>query len=213
MKVKYATQILSHFVSATILTYVCLGALPSTGASPAELVANFNKIFDCLNNSTLNSPKQHRRPIRDKSVHHEFLSDMLSFIKVIDCATQQDHTKNLKCLNGLCLTITAVVSLWTMLHEEDSVDFLVTKQLNQDPLENFFGSIHQQGGNSNNPTVLQFTRAFRKLFYDHCLVFSSGNCTEDLDAFLLAESNFQKASKSPTCTGFHRKTSRSSYGS
>ena len=200
MKVKYATQILSHSVSATIFTYVSLGALPSTGASTAELVANFDKIFDCLNSSTLNSPKQHRRPISDKSVHHEFLSDMLSFIKsikVVDRATQQDHTNNLKCLNGLCLTITGVLSLWKMLHEEDSIDFLLTRRLNQDHLENFFGSIRQQGGNSDNPTPLQFTRAFRKLFYDHCLVLSSGNCTEDLDAILLAGSNFQKASKPP----------------
>ena len=93
--------------------------------------------------------------------------------------------------------VSGVVSLWTMLHEEDSVDFLMTKRLNQDPLENFFGSIRQQGGNSNNRTLLQFTRTFRKLFYDHCRVFSSGNCREDLDSFLLAESNFQKASRSP----------------
>ena len=61
----------------------------------------------------------------------------------------------------------------------------MTRRLNQDLLENFFGSIRQQWGNSDNPTPLQFTRAFRKLFHDYSLVLSSGNCTEDLDAILL----------------------------
>ena len=198
MKVKYATQILSHTVSATILTYSSLGALPSTAAGTAVLVANFDKIFDCLNSSTLNSPKEHRRPITEKSVHHKFLSDMLLFIKsikVIDRVTKEDHTNQLKCLNGLQLTINGLTSLWQMLHEKEGIQFLMTRRLNQDPLENFFGSIRQQGGNSDSPTPIQFARAFRKLFYDHCLSLSSGNCTEDLDAILLAGSKFEKASK------------------
>ena len=161
MKVKYATQILNHNVSATILTYSSLGAL---------------------------------------SVYDKFLSDMLKFIKsskVIDRATKEDHTNQLKCLHGLCLTINRVKLLWSMLRERGSIEFLMTRRLNQDPLENFFGSTRQQGGNSDNPSPLQFTRAFRKLFYDHCLVLSSGNCTEDIDAILLAGSKFEKASKPP----------------
>ena len=82
-----------------------------------------------------------------------------------------------------------------MLHERESIEFLMKRRLNQDPLKTFFGSICQQGGNSDNPSPLQFTRAFRKLFYEHCLVLSSGNCTEDIDAILLAGSKFEKASK------------------
>ena len=198
MKVKYATQILSHSVSATILTYSSLGALPSTAADTAELVANFDKIFDCLNSSTLNSPKEHRRPMSDKSVHDKFLSDMLLFIKsikVIDRASKEDHTNQLKCLNGLRLTINGVKLLWSMLHDKESIEFLMTRRLNQDPVENFFGLIRQQGGNSDSPSPLQFARAFRKLFYDHCLVLSSGNCAKDLDVILLAGSKFEKATK------------------
>ena len=47
MKVKHATQSLSHSNSTTVLTYVCLDALPSTAASTVKLEANFDKIFDC----------------------------------------------------------------------------------------------------------------------------------------------------------------------
>jgi hypothetical protein len=59
-----------------------------------------------------------------------------------------------------------------------------TIRLNQDPLENFFGCIRQQGGNCDTPTTIQFTRAFRKLFYDNYLSPSNTNCAADLDAML-----------------------------
>ena len=84
-------------------------------------------------------------------------------IKVVNRSTQVDVTNQLKCLNGPCLTIDSVLSLWSVLKEEESLEFLLTRRLNQDPLENFFETI-KQDGNSDNPTPLQFTRAFRKLF-------------------------------------------------
>ena len=192
MKVKYATQVLSHSVSATILTYVSLNALPAAAAGTAELISNFDKIFDCLNSSSLNSPKCHQQAISENSVHHEFLADMLKFIqsiKVVNRTTQEDVTNKLKCLNGLCLTINSVLSLWSVLKEEESLDFLLTRRLNQDPLENFFGTIRQQGGNSDNPTPLQFTRAFKKLFFDHYLILPRGNCSEDFDSILVGMDN------------------------
>ena len=65
----------------------------------------------------------------------------------------------------------------------------MTRRLNQDPLENFFGLISQQGGNCDNPCIspIQFTRAFGKLFVDNILTpLSTGNCAEDSDAYLIA---------------------------
>ena len=64
--------------------------------------------------------------------------------------------------------------------------FLLTRRLNTDPIENFFGAIRQQGGNSDNPTPVQFTRAFRKLFFSSFLESSTGNCDhQDLDTLLV----------------------------
>ncbi|CAB4030797.1 Hypothetical predicted protein, partial [Paramuricea clavata] len=53
-----------------------------------------------------------------------------------------------------------------------------------------------QGGNSDNPTPVQFTRAFRKLFFSSFLNSSAGNCDDDLDT-LLAQ-----------CTGKKRKLAK-----
>ena len=57
--------------------------------------------------------------------------------------------------------------------------------MNQDPLENFFGTVRQQGGNSDNPTPGQFRTAFKKLFYDNFLVSSAGNCNADFNSMLV----------------------------
>ena len=180
-------------MSATILTYVSLNALPAAAAGSTELISNFDKIFDCLNSSSLNSPKCHQQAISENSIHHEFLADMLKFIqsiKVVNRTTGEDVTNKLKCLKGLCLTTNSFLSLWSVLKEEKSLDFLLTRRLNQDPLENFFGTIRQQGGNADNPTPLQFTRAFKKLalFY-HYLILPRGNCSEDFDSILVGMDN------------------------
>ena len=76
------------------------------------------------------------------------------------------------------------MELWKTIQGE--VKFLCTRRLNQDPLENFFGSIRQQGGNCDNPTPLQFTQAFRKLFFNNYLLpMGTGNCTPNLDTILV----------------------------
>ena len=109
----------------------------------------------------------------------------LSSLKVVNPKTQLDVTQNLKCLDGFQITINAILFLWKELHEKESLKFLLTRRLNQDPLENFFGAIRQQGGNVDNPTPLQFTRAFRKLFYDNFLAPTNGNCFQDFDVVLV----------------------------
>ena len=61
MKVKYATQTLSHTVSAAIETYVSLGRLPSSACGTAELVSKLDKTFDCLNSSSISVMMRLRR--------------------------------------------------------------------------------------------------------------------------------------------------------
>ena len=117
----------------------------------------------------------------------ETMKEKLEFVKkirVIDPAKNKDVTASLKCLVALQITLSSVMELWKTIQGE--VKFLCTRRLNQDPLENFFGSIRQQGGNCDNPTPLQFTQAFRKLFFNNYLLpMGTGNCTPDLDTILV----------------------------
>ena len=162
--------------------------LPLSATGTAHHLQKFDKIFDCCNASTFKDSKICRRPITATSHHIQELTDALSFIhtiKVLNAATRENRTSQIKCLKGWCITIRSFMSLWEKLHREDSISFLVTRQLNQDPLEKFFGCIRQQGGNSDNPTPIQVKRAYRKLFHINLLSVVSGNCEDDNNKLLV----------------------------
>jgi len=76
------------------------------------------------------------------------------------------------------------MQLWDKL-KSCNFPFLQTRRINQDCLENFFGTTRQQGGNCFNPTPIQFMRAFKKLFSTKILLHSeTQNCIEDKDQML-----------------------------
>jgi hypothetical protein len=187
MKVKYATQVLSHTVSAAMLTAVSSNLLPQSAAGTAELISHFDQIFNCLNSSSFKSRKIYNRPITPQSEHCTFMRDMCSFVKKIQIkdATGKDVTSTMKWLNALQTTFNATIFIWKSI--ESTTTFLRTRRLNQDPLENFFGTIRQKGGNCDTSTTVQFSRAFRQLFYDNYLSPLNGNCSADLDAILVGQ--------------------------
>lgn len=65
--------------------------------------------------------------------------------------------------------------------------------MNQDCLENYFGSLRQQSGNAVNPTPIQFFRSFMKLFCMDFFHSDTQNCADDFAVLLatmqMAESN------------------------
>ena len=174
-------QIFSHTFSAAINTCVYVQALPDDAISTDQLIKHFDTLFDCCNSISFKDPKKCRCTLTIQSPHIGELINALAFIKSlkgVEPTSKEDKTKNLKCLKGWCMTINASVSIWEKMYQEGIVSFLVTRQLNQDPWENFFGSICQQGGNSDNPTPIHFFRAYRKLFHIDLLPVA-GSCEID----------------------------------
>ena len=190
MKVKYATQVFSHTVAAAICTYVSMGGLPPSASGTAQLLSQFDSIFDCVNSSTIHSTKKLKCALSDATPHQSFIKEAITFImslEVLDGANIV--TGRIKCLQGWLVTLNAVLQIWEHLKSMHNFKFLLTRRLNTDPIENFFGAIRQQGGNSDNPTPVQFCRAFRKLFLNSFLESSTGNCDRDLDTLLVQFSN------------------------
>ena len=108
MKVKLAMQVLSHTVASMMNMYISLGALLPSAVGTAVFITNLDNIFDCLNSSSLNSPKVYKKPMSKDSPHHQFIVDMLEFIgsiKVINKQSEADVTNQLKCLKGLKMTL------------------------------------------------------------------------------------------------------------
>lgn len=109
---------------------------------------------------------------------------MLYFIESIKVIDKNGSSVSVKCLKCWQITIKSVQQLWEILKSYD-FSYLRTRRLNQDCIENFFGSIRQQGGNCLNPTPIQFVRAFKKLFALKFLEHSDSlNCEQDTDEML-----------------------------
>ena len=185
MKVKYASQVLSHTVAASICTYVRLRGLPETAMHTANVLLMFDSLFDCFNSSSLHSTKKYKCALSENSQHLGFFEEAFCYIKALQVFEgDKNVTSRVKCLNGWLVTINATRLLWEQLKAQHGFKFLLTRRLNSDALENFFGAIRKQGGNSDNPTPVQFSRAFRKLFCSSFLSSSTGNCAEDFDEVL-----------------------------
>ena len=185
MKVKYATQVLSHTVAASLCTYISLGVLPPSAMGTAQFILKFDTLFDSVNSSKLHSPKKLKIPISETSNHVNFFHEAIDFISSLKVYNgNTEVTGRIKCIKGWLITINAIILIWKHLQQHHNFKFLFTRRLNTDPLENFFGTIRQQGGNSDNPTPTQFIRAFRKLLFSSLFTSDTGNCTEDLDVLL-----------------------------
>lgn len=89
-----------------------------------------------------------------------------------------------KCLKGKLVTLNAILQIWDHIKTEHHFKFLLIRRSNTDLLENFFGAIRQQGGNSDNPTAVQLKRAFRKLFFNSYLQSSAGSSDQDFNTLL-----------------------------
>lgn len=122
------------------------------------------------------------------------MKEAISYIKELKVFNgTAEVTGRIKCLKGWLITLNAILLIWEHLKTKHDIKFLLTRRLNTDPLENFFGTTRQQGGNSDNPTPAQFSSAFRKLFSSFFLTSSARNCDADFDDLLTSFGKTPKA--------------------
>ena len=170
MKVKYAAQIFSNRVAAGMCTQISSDFLPTEAVGTIDFIDHFDKLFDILNSSNVNNPKEYGKVfIGDKQM--QFLQNTLSFLKSIKVINDNNKYVKLKCFDCWQITIKSTIQLWTTL-KNYNLPYLRIRRLNQDSVENFFGSVRKQGGNCLNPTPIQFKRAFKKLFNTKLLEYS-----------------------------------------
>lgn len=195
MKVKYATQVLSVTVLAGMDLYIRFGVLPAAAVGTSELIDRFDKLFDILNSSSLHCSKMYDRAFKNDDYQKEFISDckeVFKSVKIID-KNNRDVTNSVKCIKGWGTMIRAFELLWDKVRKV-GFQYLLSRRLNQDALENLFGKIRQQNGNCINTTPIQFQRTFRKLLCLDILNSGSENCQGDPDKVLLNFADFPKCS-------------------
>ncbi|XP_060533864.1 uncharacterized protein LOC132706519 isoform X2 [Cylas formicarius] len=159
LKVRFASQMLSHSVAAALYAYIDFKVLPPEAAATASFVKTMNDLLDALNSFT-GTEKELKFLQRIESVF-----DNLTVTKVVK--RREKYVE--KCLNnqmhfiyGWKLTIGSVKALWETLKSKRYA-FLPTRNLGQECIENSFGHIKNYG-NPMNRTPVQFSRAFKKVF-------------------------------------------------
>ncbi len=190
MRVCLAAQVLSHTVAAGIYTYITLGKLPDDASSTAEFVKTVDGLFDCFNSRNLYDKKALRRPVTDASAssHWSHLEECVSQLKALKVVGSNRPSP---CFEGWVLSINALKLLWSVVHDEHSVSYLLTSRLNQDSLENFFSLIRSRGGHRDNPDAVHFQSAFKQMVVKNMFVPpQSANCQDDCGQFLLEVDDF-----------------------
>lgn len=189
MRVKYAVQVLSHTVSCALYTDYSLiqEEKQEVVRNTAEFLEKWDDIFDFFNSSCMHDIKKCKKGFKGTEGQLKFLEDSKKFIKSIriKCAyTGRNVTKIVRCLNGWLTNIESLLRLWKSLQKE-GFKYILTRRITQDCIEHFFSYIRRQGGNDRNPTPIQFSRAFKKIYGIHFLKnVKNANC-EDQGALVL----------------------------
>lgn len=162
MKVKFAAQVFSSPVAVAIFTFVALNIFPGDAVFTAEFLERMDKLFDCLNSNAVQADESRklRYALTGSCEHHDFLRPCLSWISLwkFDGASSKHPT-----IKGWKITISAILSLWEDLHENFNFEFLLTRRLNQDPIENLFATVRQQHGCNETPNVFQFMTGLKHI--------------------------------------------------
>lgn len=196
MRVKYATQLISHTVSCTLKCLSENGKLqnPLRVETLYTILEKFDKLFDMFNSSSKFASKSFLCAYENNEEQNRFLTEMFEFIDQMKCFSVNgvNNTKRLKFLTGMKINIRALPLLFLDL-QRDYTDvhfqYILTRRLNSDALENFFALIRGANGYSPNPTTVQFAQSFKKmLFLSDPKILKEGspfaNCEFDNDELL-----------------------------
>lgn len=196
MKVKYASQVVSESVSVAIDVFIALGVLPASAKPTADFLETIDKLFDCLNSSSVKKTGDKLRyGISQGSEHLAFLRECLSWVESWKFdGPRQPHT-----VEAWKVTLKAILLLWDDLFQDFDFRVLLTRWIQQDPLENLFGLLRLKHGCNDNPNVLQFTSGLKHISVGKLVaLFSEGNCEQGRST-VLAQMSEPPHSLATTC--------------
>lgn len=187
MKVKIAAQIFSHSMAVAADNLVARGEVPSECKNIIPFVLLIDNLFDSLNASSFSAPcgKKYRAAVKRNSPHHVIWQKSLELLKSIQFMVKKSDgttfAKSIPTVNNFIKTVEGFKSLWKLLSTKYGLDSMLTRNINQDPLENFFGSIRSLGARYVAPNCVGFEGAFKTLLLNNLSSNHSvnSNCEED----------------------------------
>ncbi|CAK1580042.1 unnamed protein product [Parnassius mnemosyne] len=198
MKVSVAAQTLSATTSG-MLKYTALFKTTTSGENVSETMATtgeavefIDKLFDSVNGSRGSTIRgKLRGPIKPNAHQiYNFWTEskqILKNIQFIDksskkaCKNNKTYKVRVPSLNGWVTTIESFERLSKLLFEKYEIQYFYPRNVNQDPLENFFGRIRAINYRNVNPDANTFANAFKSLLMSNVMGPHSiyANCEDD----------------------------------
>ncbi|CAK1584401.1 unnamed protein product [Parnassius mnemosyne] len=202
MKVSVAAQVFSARTAAMLkytnaLNYFHTANSDATMATTAEVVEFFDTLFDSVNGYPGGVQRgKLRRAVKQNSQHHTFWIEAINKIKkMVFVDTSSKHATKagkprlvrVPSQQGWITTLESFIRVSKLLFEQYNVEYYYPRNINQDPLENFFGRIRAINYRNVNPDANTFIYAFKSLMLSNMLSPHSkfSNCEEDNGETLL----------------------------
>jgi len=159
MRVCLATQIFSHSVSSGMMIIISLNQMKTSAIHTAIFVDFIDNLFDVFNSITHKDPKKLRKPLTKNSCHWKFLDEAEIFLNNLKV---KNRTGKLPpCIKCWIENINALKLVYNDLNEKYGIEFLMTRRLTQDCIENVFSMVRSKGGNNITPDATKFHSAIR----------------------------------------------------
>lgn len=179
-----------------------IGILPRECQETADVLIFFDNLFDSLNGSHENYKKRRGKPllapVTPQSAHRKNWAEskkILSTMKFVDCHNKSVQVPSIK--NWL-QTIENIEYIVDILSKKYHLTSVWMRHFNQDPLENFFGSIRSHGYRNNSPTCAGFEAAFASLLINNLSSVHSPGSNCEVDKCTMFKSLHKIFFKNPT---------------
>lgn len=192
MKVKYAAQVFSR-TCATFLAmaarYGCMTSagnrMPKEALHTSKLLVFINDLFDSVNGSSNVGERitDLRSTVTLTSKHRLFWADAQKKLQKMRFVNMDSlrPVRTIPCLANWNRTLDGFQRIWKRLLVEENFSSFSPRNMNQDSLENYFGSIRSHGWRNVSPSCKQFTAAYQSLVVNSISIPHSrgGNCEDD----------------------------------
>lgn len=198
MNVRIAAQTLSNSVANSMECLMNEGYedfLEST--STIKYVRHINKCFDIMNSTGKKTDNKFKNAIspENKSEVFSFFEDIAAYLKRIKFSDGKTviYTRTRAAFKGFMINATNFKLIYEECVDTGLLECLETFKFSQDNLESFFGRIRSVCGSDDNPTVEQFSAAFKKnVICNEIQSSEHANCSDALNLTILQVSSGQR---------------------
>lgn len=148
--VTLAAQLLSHTVATALRRYL---AEDEEAIQLADFIETINDWFDVVNSRSTNETMDIKKPFElAMQVQNKAQSRMNELMESVQCVGKNSIQVFQK---SIIMSKNALMRLYEDMKRTHGIKFIITKHLNQDCLESYFGHIRVMGGMQDHPSPLK----------------------------------------------------------